>query len=253
MTFSMLRSAVAGLALLFATSVGAQAATYAGAPTAVGSGTSRVVVRTDAGGNPAAILLELSPGALRGLPPNDKANGEWEYVLAMPRGVATGIDHIAIDWNPHGHPPPQIYGAPHFDFHFYMVTRARQLAIAFPKGPKDPAAVVSDPALVAPMYRVFPDAAVPQMGVHAISLAAPELHHKPFTTTFLYGYYENRLIFLEPMITRAFLLSHPDVTMRLATPKKYSSAGWYPTKYVVRYDASRNVYVIALTGLRHWE
>lgn len=248
----MMLRLLAVVTLSLSLSANAAAATYWGPRTPLGAGSARVAVSTDIAGNPAAIMIVLTGNALNGLPRKDKPTG-WTYLLPAPSGIKTGIDHVSIDWNPQGHEPPEIYGFPHFDFHFYTITKSQQLAIAFPKGPKDSAAVVSDASLVAPTYRIFPEAAIPQMGVHAFSVASPEFQHKRFTTTLLYGYYENRLIFVEPMITRAFLLSHPDVTMSIPTPKKYSSAGWYPSKYVVRYDAARNTYVIALIGLRRWE
>ena len=90
--------------------------------------------------------------------------------------------------------------------------------------------------------------AVPAMGVHAIDPHGAEFQGK-FTTTFLYGYYKNQLIFVEPMITRKFLKSDPNVTLPIPAPAKYSTAGFYPTKYTVKFDASRNAYVIELEGL----
>src|SRR5579885_790159 len=131
--FQRFVTAASALALSLVFIAPANAATYSGKPTAIGNGTGRVVVRTDAAGNPAAVMIVLTAGALQGLPPKEKPNGEWEYVLAMPSGPKTGFDHISVDWNPHGHPPPKIYGVPHFDFHFYAITSAQQMAVAFPK------------------------------------------------------------------------------------------------------------------------
>jgi hypothetical protein len=54
------------------------------------------------------------------------------------------------------------------------------------------------------------------------------------------------------MITRKFLLSHPHVTIHIPTPKKYSYPGYYPTMYGVRYDTAQRVYVIELSGFKHF-
>lgn len=253
MTFRRLLTALSVLALSLYSIAPANAATYSGKPTAVGNGTARIVVTTDVAGNPTAVMIVLSSAALEGLPSKDKPDGEWEYMLAMPSGPRTGFDHVAVDWNPQGHEPKKIYGVPHFDFHFYMVSVAQQMAVAFPKGDRDPAAHVTDGTLMAPGYVIPPGTEVPKMGSHAVNMSSPEFRGKPFTITFLYGYYKNRLTFLEPMITRAFLLSHPDVTTSVPVPKNYSVPGWYPSKYVVRYDRTRKAYVIALTGLHRWE
>ena len=215
--------------------------------TKIGNGTAHTFVQTDASGNPSAIALVLSAHALDGLPRGDK-----EYVVPMPPGSKTGFDHVTIDWNAHGHAPPHVYDVPHFDFHFYTVSVPQQMAVVFPKGEKDPAGRVTDRALVPAGYTIPPDTAVPMMGVHAIDPSGPEFAGK-FTSTFLYGYYKNKLIFVEPMITRKFLLSHPNATYVIPTPAKYSTPGYYPTKYSVRYDPAQSAYVIELGGLRAFQ
>jgi hypothetical protein len=246
--------ATAGMAVGLAGT--ARAATYKGKSVAVGHGTARVVVRTNAAGAPESVAVELSSGALDGLPTTlnkETAEGEWEFDLPMPAsGPKTGYRAVAVDWNPHGHPPPGIYTVPHFDFHFYAIDEAQVAKVAF-TGPKDPAAVVADKGLIAPGYEVVPDTVVNKMGVHAVDTTAPEFHGKPFTTTFIYGYCKGRLIFVEPMVTRAFLESKPDITMPVKTPAHYSVSGYYPTSYSVRYDAGRKTYMVALGKLKHWQ
>ena len=249
---AMLATALVGAAILTAP---ATAATLQGKPVKVGNGTARLVVETDAKGAPQSIAISLSEDALEGLPAdlNKKAaDGAWEYALAMPKGVKTGYTGVMIDWNPHGHPPAHVYTVPHFDFHFYTIPAATVEKINF-TGPKDPAIAVSDKKLIAPDYQVIPDTAVNGMGVHAIDMTAPELHGKPFTATFIYGYDKGKLIFLEPMVTRAFLESKPDTTMTVKTPARYSAPGYYPTTYGVHYDAASGHYMIALGGLKHWQ
>jgi hypothetical protein len=241
--------------LLAAGGVAAGAATYKGAPVHIGQGTARTVVRTDATGMPSSVAVMLTPGALQGLSTtlNKKtAEGSWEYPLPMPmQGPKTGYTEVVIDWNPHGHPPPHIYTVPHFDFHFYGIDPATVEQISF-TGPTDPATKVSDAALIPPHYQVIPDTAVNQMGVHAIDTTAPEFHGKPFTATFIYGYYKGQLIFLEPMVTRAFLLTKPNLSLPVKTPAQYSRPGYYPASYSVRYDAHSKAYLVELGGLTHW-
>lgn len=237
---------------LFCTGI-ASANSYSGPATPLGNGTAHLVVRTNAANQPVSLSLVLDAASLRGLPPEEKKDGtEWEYLVPMPPGPKTAFNHVAIDWNPHGHPPPGIYTFPHFDFHFYVIDRKRQLAVSFPKQAKDPRARVTDVRLVPKGYQVIPETVVDRMGVHAIDPASPEFHGKRFTATFVYGYYKGRLIFIEPMVTRAFLLSRPNVTYRIPTPKKYSFPGYYPTTYSVRYDTAHQSYVIELAGFKHF-
>ena len=231
----------------------ASANSYSGPVAPLGHGTAHLVLLTDAHNKPISLSLVLDQGALVGLPANEKKDGsEWEYLVPMPPGPNTGIDHVTVDWNPHGHIPPGIYTVPHFDFHFYMIDRKHQLAVAFPKQEKDPAARVTNATIIPPGYQVVPETVSDQMGVHAINPASPEFHNKPFTATFIYGYYNGRLIFLEPMITRAFLRSHPNATFRIPTPSKTSYPGYYPTTYSVHYAPAHRSYVIELGGFKHF-
>ena len=227
---------------------------YRGQAISIGKGIAQVVVRTDASGKPRTVAIMLTQGVLRGLPAklNPKTpEGEWDYTLPMPTGgPKTGYTHVVIDWNPHGHPPPHVYTVPHFDFHFYSMTPDAVAKIAF-TGPKDPAAGVSDAAIIPPGYKVIPETAVNQMGVHAVELGASEFHGKPFTATFIYGYYRNRLTFVEPMITHAFLQGKLHFAKAVAVPARYSAAGYYPTQYSVRYLPRWKAYLVSLNGLRH--
>ncbi len=254
---SLVKGACLGLATASLLGAGniANAATYQGARVHIGKGTAHVVVRTDASNKPSSVAVALSRGAIEGLPTelNKKsAEGSWEFPLPMPtHGPKTGYTEVVIDWNPHGHPPPHIYTVPHFDFHFYNIAPAAVEQIAF-TGPTDPATKVSDADLIPPDYKVIPDTAVNQMGVHAVDTKAPEFHGKPFTATFIYGYYKGQLIFLEPMVTRAFLLTKPNLTSPVKTPAHYSHTGYYPTRYSVRYDQRSKGYLLELGGLKHW-
>src|SRR5579884_2972855 len=38
---------------------------------------------------------------------------------------------VEIDWHPYGHPPAHVYTVPHFDAHFYVISKAERDAIAF--------------------------------------------------------------------------------------------------------------------------
>ncbi len=230
--------------------------TYEGALVPVGNGTARAVVRTDASGKPVSVAAQFTPQALEGLPTVLNSNtqeGQWEYFLPMPADAPnTGYRGIVIDWNLHGHPPPHVYTVPHFDFHFYTIDRDSVQKVFF-SGPADAAATVSDAEIVPPGYKVIPETAINQMGVHAPDLTAPEFHGKPFTATFIYGYYRGQLTFVEPMVTRAYLLTKPNVTLPVKVPARYSHSAYYPTSYSVRYDTGRDIYAVELNGLRLWQ
>ena len=209
-----------------------------GPSVAVGAGTARVYV-LEYGSTPTSIGIELSNGALTALP---DSMAMWQ--LPLPSGASLPPwDHAMLNWNPQGHPPPGIYDVPHFDFHFYTIPADAQMAI--PGGP--------DTETVAPQY-VPQDYAsevesVPAMGVHWADTLAAEYHGHPFDRTFIYGFFHKQMVFVEPMVTLAYLRSHPDASMTVKQPSAYQVSGRYPLAYGVRWDASRQTVRISLDSL----
>jgi hypothetical protein len=245
--------AAGGLAPVSRAADAPNASVHEGQAVKVGNGTARVVVAATANGLPASVSVVMTAGALEGLPAPSKEQPEWEFVLPMPQsGPRTGYDHVAVDWNPAGHPPEGIYTVPHFDFHFYAVSRAEQEGVSFAGTEGAEAAKVADSALLPQGYAVPPDTAVEKMGVHGVDPASPEFHGEPFTRTFIYGYYKGRLTFVEPMVALSYLLTEPDVTDEVRVPSAYSYPGFYPSKYRVGYDPERKLYFLSLMGLHEW-
>ncbi len=204
----------------------------------VGNGTAQSFVM-QRGNVVTAVGIKVSDGALDGLP-TDLA--QWD--LAMPQGVsAAPWDHMMINWNPQGHPPVEIYGVPHFDFHFYTIPETEQMAIA---GGPDETPV--DPRFVPQDYASQVES-VPQMGVHWADTLSSEFHGTPFTRTFIYGFSQGDMVFVEPMVTLDFLRSHPDVSAHVKQPAAFQQPGAYPTSYRVHYDAEQHATVIELDSL----
>ncbi len=172
--------------------------------------------------------------------------------MSLPKQVNVApFDHIQLDWNPKGHEPANVYDKPHFDIHFYTITREQQAKITATG--KDAAIAVKKPdaKFVPAGYILPPIPALPRMGAHWIDPKSPEFNKEPFTNTFLYGTYNGKMAFWEPMITKAYLETKPDVRLPVAQPGTYEVPGYYPTHYSVRYDAQRKEYTIALEGLTY--
>jgi hypothetical protein len=227
-------------------------AIYEGKSVRIGHGTAHTITRTDANGNLTAIGVAFTRGALDGLPAATKTTTDFPYLLPMPvKGPKTVVDHVVINWEAAGHPPPHVYDVPHFDFHFYLVSRADQMNVAF-----DNESQSSDPsqqpaaALLPAGYVVPPGTALSKMGVHAVNPAAAEFHGQPFTATFIYGYYNKRQTFLEPMVSLAYLKSQPSFAAPVVRPASYGKRGAYPTSYSVNYDAAHKLYRVMLEGLQ---
>ena len=239
-----------------------------GAPVEVGAGRARTYTLMDPkSGEPVEVGVALEEAALDGLPASgDQGGGGHEhyssYILSLPTGHGTPYQFVELDWNPKGHGGP--YTAPHFDFHFYRVPLAEHDAIDpalagyatragnLPPAEDLPAGYVSSHVL---MSQTPAEAAVPKMGLHWIDVGSPELppRNDPFTATFIVGSWDGKVIFDEPMITRAFILAHrhrPSTTIPVTASRRYTPAGFYMSAYRVSYNAQAAEYRVALTGLR---
>ncbi len=222
--------------------------TVRGADVTFGNGVARTEVQVQ-GTNVVSVAVVLSENALDGLPTQLPPMTSQEYILPLPVGAPPMVfDQVVVNWQPVGHPPMSIYTTPHFDVHFYTITPQQRAAIT-PADPSYAAKTLRQPAAdeLPPGYTLDP-AAVPRMGVHAGATAGPEFRGAPFASTFVYGFFDGGMIFLEPMMTRTFLLSRPDTTIAIATPARYPKPGAYPTAYAYKYDAATRERRIELRG-----
>lgn len=236
--------------MLAAHGVQAASSSYSGKAVRIGKGAAHTVVRTDDAGQVASIGIVMNKGALEGLP--KPGAGPTAFWLDMPgKGPRTVFNHVVINWEAAGHAPPKVYDVPHFDFHFYLGSKAMQRRIRFGSEAEsgDPS---QQPAadLLPAGYIVPPGTAVPRMGVHAIHPGGPEFNGKPFTATFIYGYHRQQLFFLEPMVALSFLQSSPAFEADIPRPARYSKPGRYPGGYAVQHDAASGNVEILLTQLQ---
>lgn len=263
--------------------------TQYGPAQSVGNGTVRtyVTVSADNPNVPVEIGVVMSESALEGLPSASMApqmnHGAMAaaapmpmsaYLLDLPQQNPTPYKFVQFDWNPLGHEPAGVYDLPHFDFHFYTVSKDVRASIV-PTDPNYAAKAAAFPAdsLRAQFYidaatpaGITPgQAAVPEMGLHWLDVRSPELQqiaghpeaYQPFTKTFIYGSWNGAFIFDEPMITRAYILAKKTATdpavrdelIPVPVAAHYSPAGYYPGAYRITWDPEAKEYRIALTQL----
>ena len=256
--------------------------TLEGPEARVGGGTGRLFVEVGPGGEPRAIGIALTEAALTGLAQRmnttsrcfDKNGdgsvshgeclGDYQTDLELPP-AAKGLDlpfrWATVNWNPEGHlpPAPAVWSAAHFDFHFFLVEP--KLIHGIRPGPCGEFIHCEDakragmplPDQHAPEGYIDVGAAVPGMGNHLVDSHDPELADPKlgFSHTFIYGSYDGKLVFLEPMVSHAFLSQREQECRPLRAPRAYATAAYYPTSYCVRYDADSRTYRVTLEGLVH--
>jgi hypothetical protein len=189
---------------------------------------------TDNNDNPYRLAIAINDSAMATLDRNPPTGGghHHENMISLafhPKAAATPFMHVGLDWNPFGHEPEPIYGKAHFDFHFYMMSETERMAI--PPYEQDSLKFKNSPAATyLPTAYFNPGGGVPQMGAHWIDATSPELNGAPFTETFIYGSYNGKVNFYEPMITEAFIKANATFERPVPQPAKYQKTGYYPTK-----------------------
>lgn len=227
-----------------------------GKPVAVGNGMAWTWAKLGALPNQVDSMgVTFTESALEGLPDlsqlADQTMPMAEFMMEMPKELkGKPFDHVMLNWNPKGHDPFPLYGKPHFDLHFFTITPDRAAKITgqgedLKKCMKKPA-----PEFIPAGYILPPGTVVPKMGAHWIDPKSKEFNGKEFDTTFIYGSYDGRITFIEPMITTAFLASKPNFTEPLAQPKKVDASGYYPASYSIKHNAARREITISLDGLK---
>jgi len=222
-----------------------QPAPPASAPSRInfGGGIATSFLSRDAGGAPLTLGVRLSQEVITGVGP-----AQLSAILELPPAAdLLPFNHIQIDWMPGGHSPFGVYNLPHFDVHFFMIGQTERANITL--------------ADRTAMFRVPQESAIPSgyradsegfaaMGVHWLDSQAPEFAQQPFTRTMIHGFHDGRMIFQEPMVTKAFLETRPDFRAPVAQPREYARPGYYPTSYRIAYDAATGDYIIALDSLK---
>jgi hypothetical protein len=219
-------------------------------------------------GLPVEIGIEMTPGALLGLPQVEGPGATNVLPLHIKARQLTPFKHIGLNWQNHGHPGGPgntAFTAPHFDFHFYMISNEERLAIppysttthaAFNNFP--PTATTTTTTIPLLTTTIPPGGYMPvgymtpigagegQMGKHWLPVP---FNYLPFTKVMVYGTYDAKFIFVEPMVTLNFLQNKDnDFSSEYSQPAKFEKAGNYPTKYNMRHDPKTGNINITLSG-----
>lgn len=206
----------------------------------MGNGKAQSFFKLDNNGNPLEIGIEMTAGALTGL----SQGASWVLPLEQKALELTPFNHIYINWNHHGHPPIDLFGAPHFDFHFFTISVGEQMAIPSYSAATSEKFDLLPPAGFIPASYNAESGGVATMGKHWLDDNAP----MPFSHTMIYGSYNGEVNFVEPMITLTVLQGGATINTPYAQPQNFAKAGkWYPTKYNIYKNVQTNKHYVSLS------
>lgn len=210
-----------------------------------GDGTIRAYGLTDDNGALIECGVIFEEKALQNLPKTPPVNLEQYFTASMnfPAVVTeqTGFQHMTCDYYPYGHNPMGIFDVEQIDFYFHYASEAERLKIG--ANAADSTRYKMDlPAGTLPP--TFIDAVYwPTIGTHLVNVASPTFAVPPFQTEQLYGKYDGKLSFIEPMISLGLIRSvtSGSKSYDIFQPGIYPKPGkLYPKKYNVSRDASGN-------------
>lgn len=246
-------SALAGVTMAHSNRNGTHGNEIWGESLAVGDGEVKTYATTNPAGKLASLGVAIDAEALAEFDADSVAGH-----LHFPDVDAHQFTFMGFHYNPQGHPPEEIYGVPHFDFHFYMMEEADVEAIE--TGPAQyaiPEAQLPQDYVRTPVVDTDDDGepdtplADEAMGEHLVDPSSPEFQPDgEFTHTLIYGAYNvdgsdvGRLTFVEPMITLAYLEAlDEEVAVDSKMPEEFFVADDYPQKYVMKPSSTGGVTV----------
>lgn len=219
--------------------------TFYGPQVQMGNGKVRSFVRINHNDVPQELGLIMSGSSFENLP---AMMSDAVLPLHPKAKEVTPYDHIFFGWMPDGH-PPAVFSQPHFDVHFYMIPEAERMMIPAPT-PSNMNLFAAPPAGYLPADYTTPFAIIPMMGRHWLDATSNILSPGAvFTHEFIYGTFNQKVAFLEPMIAKSFLMAIESGTavavhQAIKQPSLFDPSGkYYPTRYNIYTDGKGNVYI----------
>lgn len=221
-----------------------QVNTFKGPQVSVGNGKARSWIKIDHSDKPIEMGIEFTPDAFSGLPVVENemdAHPHWDIPLHQKAKDVTAFDHVEINWNPKGH-EPFFFEIPHFDFHFYLISESERLSI--PEYTPGSAFDIYPPMNERPAGYVPTPGGIAAMGKH---WSPPPPSFLPFTRVMIWGSYNGKMTFIEPMVTLGYLQSGETTHRSFGQPQVYPKPGNYPTMYNV-YKSDNGHHIVSLSN-----
>lgn len=205
---------------------------------------------------PVAMGIEFSAAFFLDTPKPTKDLAEFTIELPLHTigGVYTQFAGFESNWVPLGHPNSP-YERPHMDFHFYMMNKAAREENILPGDclgvdAKSLCKVAKPfhPECMPPGY-IQPGIPVPYMGGHMIDVTGPEMSGGKFLDTFVFGNWDSRIIFYEPMIALESFEALMNGTwsgqrcLPIRNPAYHKVGGYYPSRFCYYYMTTGNIRV----------
>lgn len=197
------------------------------------SGKAWVWIKRNTDETPKQLAIALTDAVLNSVP--DSSEEEYENVVPAPPGInQTAFQNFGIDWSPQGHLPQGIYDKPLFDLHFYTISETERQSIFTDSNYYQDFRTYPSQKYLPKSYGLIDAGGIPGggciTGTHWYDTTASEFHGQTFTQAFVYGTYNGKVDFYDPMISLDFLKSTNEFIRPIPQPSKFLVNGYYPTQ-----------------------
>jgi hypothetical protein len=202
---------------------------FKGKPVAFQHGKAFMWYEVDEANQPLRVAIAIDDAAMASLDRSGVNTHSNSVSLPMPKQATSSIfTHGLLNWNPLGHPLQGVYDVPHFDFHFFTIPEEARLATPTYVQAQDKWNTYPSSEYM-PLNYVPVTPGVPHMQGHWIDQTSPEFNGEAFTQSYIYGSYDGKLTYQEPMVLESFFRERSGFTRSIPQAAKVEKAGWYPT------------------------
>ncbi len=225
------------------------AITTYGADSTFGKGFMRSYVTT-LNGVPQEVGVEITKAALASpadLPAPPTGQAAVEVPMAQPptESSVTPFLSTTMFYSP-GH-PPEAQEVPHMHPTWFIVNNQTRFQIL----PNNPASFLPPATGELPTGFVTPPdvnaAFIPTIGDIYFDPTEAGYTENPFKTALSeYRYFNTHIAAIALGTPNSYLISQQSLTRPIGIPSKYPVSGYFPTTYTIRYNSTRQTYVMAL-------
>jgi hypothetical protein len=197
---------------------------------------------------------------------------DFSPVQAPRRATPSPFRYVEVDWNTEGVPrgPNGAFASPHFDFHFYLRSRAavdhHTMCVSTNGRTCDPQRTgyaqmrrfLTLPAAPFVPRGYFPDvdSSIPMMGLHlldgAFDYTLDRVNHHP---TLIYGTFDGRVLFAEASVTLFTLqdaMTAPGhaISFPYRQPERVRGNLPWPTRFAIRFEPGTGTFRVGFERFR---
>jgi len=175
----------------------------------------------------------------------DSANSILLYLKFTPTNNNSIYDHITVRWNPNGTVKTGAFSSSYIAVDFNLINENKQNSIVkgdSAKNYKQPPSeeIPSD-------YKLLGNSATDNFGALFYDSTSADILNGKLSKELTYGYFDGEIVSHEVAFTNDYLTLVSKFVGEIKQPLVYPKGGYYPGKYVISYEPTKNTFTITLT------